>query len=209
MYSKLKSKINEILKESISTDRIKKLQVLIEYIQNKIDQNQEVKLNFICTHNSRRSQFAQIWAHTAAYYYGVKVQCYSGGVEITAFNERAVKTIENVGFKVEKTGDDNPVYKISLSESNTPSLEMYSKLYDDQHNPTAGFSAIMTCSHADENCPFISGTEKRIPITYEDPKAYDNSPMEVEMYEQRSFQIASEMFYVFSKLICLEAESFN
>lgn len=49
----------------------------------------------------------------------------------------------------------------------------------------------MTCSQADEGCPFISEPEKRIPITYEDPKAFDNTPQQAEKYEERSVQIAA------------------
>ena len=62
------------------------------------------------------------------------------------------------------------------------------------------FAAIMTCSQADGGCPFIAGAEKRIPITFEDPKAFDNTPQQKEKYEERSFQIATEMFYVFSQI---------
>ena len=58
----------------------------------------------------------------------------------------------------------------------------------------------MTCSHADENCPFIAGAEKRIPITYEDPKKFDNTPEQLAKYNERSLQIATELFYVFSKV---------
>ena len=58
----------------------------------------------------------------------------------------------------------------------------------------------MTCSHADENCPVIPGTEKRIVVRYEDPKAFDNTSEEADRYDERSLQIAAEMFYVFSKI---------
>ena len=46
----------------------------------------------------------------------------------------------------------------------------------------------------------INGAEKRIPITYEDPKAYDNTPQQLEKYKERSLQIATEMKYVFSNI---------
>jgi len=67
-------------------------------------------------------------------------------------------------------------------------------------NPKSEFCAIMTCSQADEGCPFVPGAEKRIPITYDDPKEFDNTPQQSEKYKERSIQIASEMFYVFSKI---------
>jgi len=58
----------------------------------------------------------------------------------------------------------------------------------------------MTCSQADEGCPFVPGAAVRIPITFEDPKAFDNTPLQAAKYAQRSMQIATEMFYVFSKI---------
>ena len=58
----------------------------------------------------------------------------------------------------------------------------------------------MTCSQADAGCPFIAGAEKRIPITFEDPKAFDNTPKQAEKYNERSLQIATELFYVFSQI---------
>ena len=58
----------------------------------------------------------------------------------------------------------------------------------------------MTCSQANANCPFIPGAEKRIPITYEDPKEFDNTPQQIKKYQERSNQIATEMLYVFSQI---------
>ena len=76
----------------------------------------------------------------------------------------------------------------------------FSKTYDHSFNPSSQFAAIMTCSSADKGCPFISGAEKRIPVTFEDPKAFDNTPQQAEKYKERSIQIATELKYVFSKL---------
>ncbi|MEQ8418109.1 MAG: protein-tyrosine-phosphatase [Imperialibacter sp.] len=176
------------------------LQTLIDYVQTKKEGQQEAKLNFICTHNSRRSQFSQIWAQTAADYYGVDVQTYSGGVEVTAFNERAVAAIERAGFQVtRKEKGGNPVFFIFYSEDGEP-ITAFSKLYDDPANATTNFSAVMTCSHAEENCPYIPGTEARIPVMYDDPKAFDGTALETAKYDERCQQIAAEMFYVFSQI---------
>lgn len=199
MLSKLQSTIEEISLLKISKERIEVLKPLIEYIQTKIDQGKDINLNFICTHNSRRSQFSQIWAQTAADYFNIPANCYSGGVEVTAFNERAVASIKRSGFRVTAKGDSNPIYFIFNSDDNEP-ISAFSKLFDDPINKAEHFAAVMTCSHADDNCPFIPGTEKRIPVRYEDPKEFDNTPDEVKIYDERSRQIASEMFYVFSKI---------
>lgn len=196
----LQAAIKELPLNKITAERKEILQVLIDYVQQKRNRGEEVKLNFICTHNSRRSQFSQIWAQTAADYYGVRANCYSGGVEVTAFNERAVESIKRAGFQLSKKEGVNPVYFIFPSKDASP-ISAFSKVYNDPINATAGFAAIMTCSHADENCPFIPGAEARIPVRYEDPKAFDDSPEEAEKYDERSRQIAAEMFYVFSKVL--------
>lgn len=200
LFSKLSDAVNQAQELPIPLKRQELLQILITYIQEKIDQGEKVNLNFICTHNSRRSQFSQIWAQTAADYFQIPANCYSGGVEVTAFNERAVASIRRMGFEVDQTDrSDNPRYHIFHSEETTPILA-FSKTYDDPTNDAEKFAAVMTCDHADENCPFIPGTEQRIPLRYEDPKAFDASDQETEKYDERSLQIASEMWYVFSQI---------
>ena len=199
MLPRLQITIEKVVQMRVPDERLEVLRPLEEYIQAKIDQTGEVNLNFICTHNSRRSQFAQIWAQTAAEYFGISASCYSGGVEVTAFNERAVESIKRSGFKVETSEGANPHYLVFHSEDGHLILA-FSKLLDDPINKAGQFAAVMTCSHADENCPFIPGAEKRIPLRYEDPKEFDGTPEESAMYDARSMQIASEMFYVFSRV---------
>lgn len=199
LYPTLQPYIEKAQALPISEDRKAVLQVLIDYIQQKVDQNQEINLNFICTHNSRRSQFSQIWGKVAAAFYGIDINSFSGGVEVTAFNERAVASIKRFGFKVSKEGDGNPKYFVFYSDDEDP-IVTFSKVYDDAANALYGFAAVMTCSHADENCPFIPGAEARIPVRYEDPKAFDDTDQEAEMYDTRSLQIASELLYVFSRI---------
>jgi len=199
LYPELEKTIEKARQLTITQERTQALQLLIDYIQSKCDLGQEINLNFICTHNSRRSQFSQIWAQTAADYFGVPARCYSGGVEITAFNERAVASIKRSGFKVKAQGENNPVYSVFYSDQDAP-ITAFSKLFDDPINKAEQFAAVMTCAHADENCPFIPGTERRIPVRYEDPKAFDNTPEEAARYDERSLQIASELFYVFSRV---------
>ncbi|WP_339699950.1 protein-tyrosine-phosphatase [Algoriphagus aquimarinus] len=199
LLPELKLTVEKAKALSIPVVRKEVLQVLIDYIQSKVNSGEELVLNFICTHNSRRSQFSQIWAQTAADYFGIPAACYSGGVEVTAFNERAVESIRRSGFRVTKKGDDNPKYFVFHSDDAEP-IVAFSKLFDDPINQDNRFAAVMTCAHADENCPFIPGAENRIPLRYEDPKAFDDTAEEASKYDERSLQIASEMFYVFSKI---------
>ena len=196
MLSKLNLTIEQVLKIPIPENRKVILSKLVDYIQNKLEIGQSPRLNFICTHNSRRSQFSQIWAQTAAAFFTIDVECFSGGVELTAFNERAVASILRCGFKVDKEGEINPKYSVYYDTKSKP-IFAFSKLFDDTPSP---FAAVMTCTHADENCPFIPAAECRIPVRYDDPKAFDDTALEAEKYDERSMQIASEMFYVFQNL---------
>ncbi|KUJ59917.1 protein tyrosine phosphatase [Flavobacteriaceae bacterium CRH] len=187
--------------KQISEDRKSVLQPLIDFIQKKADRKLQIRLNLICTHNSRRSHFSQVWAQTAAAYYELKnVSCYSGGTEATALFPMVAETLQYSGFKVKTISEGtNPVYSIKFSSNELPIIG-FSKTYNDDFNPETEFAAIMTCSHADGECPFISGAEKRIPITFEDPKVSDGTTKQKEIYLERSLQIGTEMFYVFSEI---------
>lgn len=170
------------------------------YVEQRKQEGQKVSLNFVCTHNSRRSHISQIWAQTAAHYYRIdNVECFSGGTEATAFNPRAVAAMKLAGFEITPIKDDkNPVYKVRFSNE-APALTVFSKRYDDDSNPKSEFAAIMTCSHANENCPFIPGG-KRIALTYDDPKDFDGTFEESTKYSERVNEIGREMLFAFSQL---------
>lgn len=200
LFGDLKRFVDSIASEKISENREETLQILVDYIQHKIDRKLPVNLHFICTHNSRRSQFAQIWAQTMACYFGIEIRCFSGGVEVTACNKRTIDSLIRAGFQVQENKDpDNPIYQIFYEKGKSPLLA-FSKLVDDAINPNSDFAAVMTCAHADENCPVVHGAEIRIPIRYEDPKTYDDTPQEAQKYDECSMQIASEMYWVFSRI---------
>ncbi len=201
IYQQIENTFDSLNLDVISNERKQTLQPLIDYIQTKVSGNKNTNLNFICTHNSRRSHLSQVWAQAAAHFYNLKnVYCYSGGTEATALFPMAAKTLKRAGFDIQTiTEGKNPVYAIKYDENEHPIIG-FSKTFDDSFNPKSEFAAIMTCSHADTNCPFIPGAEKRIPIKYDDPKAFDNTPQQAEKYEERSNQIAAEMLYVFSKI---------
>lgn len=201
MYAKL-SQTAEILKNTIiSDDRKAILSTLIDFIQAKVNDGKAINLNFICTHNSRRSHLSQIWAQFASSYYNIKdVNCYSGGTEETALFPKVAETLSEQGFSINIISEGkNPVYAIKFSGNLNPMIG-FSKKYNHPFNPESDFAAIMTCSQADGDCPYIPGAEKRIPVTFEDPKMSDNTPQQTEIYYNRSLQIGAEMFYVFSQI---------
>ncbi len=180
----------------ISDERKIILNDLASYTLNSIKSQEVVNLNFICTHNSRRSHMAQLWAAAAAEYYGIKsIQSFSGGTEATAFNKNAIDAMERAGFQIIMTHKgNNPVYE-AMCSTNSEAHKMWSKKFDDPLNPSEHFAAVMVCSDADENCPFIPGAT-RISMPFDDPKAFDGNPSESAKYDGRCFQIATEILYV-------------
>jgi arsenate reductase len=201
MNTELQKTINSISSISISDERKEVLQPLIEFVQAKVASQQEIRLNFICTHNSRRSHLSQIWAQTMAFHFGIKnVYSYSGGTEATAMFPKVGETLINQGFQIQKLSEGiNPVYAVKFDE-NQAAVICFSKTFDDAFNPASNFAAIMTCSSADEGCPFIAGAEKRLPIRYNDPKAFDGTDLMNAKYAERSSEIAAEMHYVFTQI---------
>ncbi len=201
VFNTIKSVIESLQEAGISLERKNTLQVLIGFINKKQKEGSACRLNFICTHNSRRSHLSQIWAQTMAHYFNVNnVFCYSGGTEATAMFPMVAQVLEKTGFEIRKLSEgSNPVYGIKFAANEAPVIA-FSKTYDDHFNPASDFAAVMTCSHADAGCPVVLGSEQRIAITYEDPKLFDNSPQQEEKYLERSLQIAAEMKYVFSNI---------
>lgn len=186
--------------DEIPADRKPQLEKLALFIKTQRDSGQTARLVFICTHNSRRSHMGQLLASAAAAHYGIdRVQSFSGGTEATAFNPRAVAALKRAGFSIDNPGGENPHYKVKFAATRPP-VEAFSKKYDDAFNPTKGFAAVMTCSHADKNCPTVAGASLRVPVHYEDPKAADGTPQEAATYDARAKQIATELFYVFSRV---------
>ncbi len=155
------------------------------------------RLNFICTHNSRRSHLGMIWAAVAAHVAGLSITTFSGGTEATALNPIMVAALQRAGFRVDNPGGENPHYRVSFAEGVAP-LICFSKRYDDPVNPASGFAAVMTCAEADEHCPVISGADLRVALTYDDPKAADGTPEEVERYDERLRQIGRELLWALS-----------
>jgi arsenate reductase len=186
--------------KKIPDERKHLLATLSNFISERLHRGEKIQLNFICTHNSRRSHIAQLWAQAAAHHYDIpNVYAFSGGTEATAFNPRAVKAMQDAGFEIRETsgGGSNPVYEVIFAHE-APPLKAFSKAYDDPFNPRENFAAIMTCSHADENCPLVSGATKRFAVTYDDPKDFDNTEEEKTKYSERVMQIGSEILYTFS-----------
>jgi arsenate reductase (thioredoxin) len=201
MFKVISEIITSFNAENISAERKEILSGLIQYIQTKKDNGENIRLNFICTHNSRRSHFSQIWAQSIAHHFGIKnVFCYSGGTEATAMFPKVSETLANQGFEILKLSEtSNPVYAVNFAENEMPVI-CFSKTYNHNFNPKTQFGAIMTCNSADEACPVVFGAEARFPVKYDDPKVFDNTELQSSKYTERSLEIAQEMWWCFSQI---------
>lgn len=211
------SKVNGNL-VSVPADRQDELKSLANYIAKSIKQDGTADVMFICTHNSRRSHFGQIWAAAAAQHLGIEgVRTYSAGTEATAFNVRAIAAVERAGMIVEHIPDptllqkqdtsnpqlrfvnafdlNNKVMMVTYGKGAKP-IFCFSKTMDHPVNPTVDFGAVMTCSSADAACPTVKGANFRVAIPYVDPKVSDGKPEEAATYDERCLQIATEMLWV-------------
>jgi protein-tyrosine-phosphatase len=186
--------------DEIPVDRREQLQELAAFVVAQRERNASVRLTFICTHNSRRSHMAQLFAAAAAAHYGIDVESYSGGTEGTAFNPRAIAALGRAGFDIkgDPLGGANPRYLVRFTAEGVP-LESFSKAYDEDPNPSRDFCAVLVCSQADEACPMVAGAAKRLAIAYEDPLAADGTPEEATVYDTRCAQIAREMLFAFAE----------
>lgn len=185
--------------EKIPTERLALLKSISDYCLQKVKSGEVCHLNFICTHNSRRSHMGQIWARAMAVHHGIAgVESWSGGTEATAFNPNAIEAMKQAGFDISMIEEgSNPHYRVRFSEEDE-GTEAWSKVFSDPINPSQSFGAIMTCQEAAEACPYVPGAEMRVGLSYDDPKAFDGTPQQAEKYAERSLQIATEMWKVFA-----------
>ena len=197
---KLQRYVQSVVREfdQISPERKERLQELGNYIIREQSEASDAQILFICTQNSRRSHLGQIWLQTAAQYYGLdNIRIFSGGLEATAFNERAADALDRAGFQVNATQrqGDNLRYLIRPGNGYPTSIH-YSKLYQDSQNPSSDFVAVMVCSEADQSCPAVVGASERITLPYKDPRYYDNTPSEKQKYDEATREIARQMLYL-------------
>ncbi|MFK7930683.1 MAG: protein-tyrosine-phosphatase [Myxococcota bacterium] len=186
---------------TVNAEREASLRLTANWIREQRGKSAPANLTFVCTHNSRRSHIAQLWALAAARHLGLDhVQTYSGGTEATAFNPRAVAALRTHGFEIteagEVLGERNVVYTTQLGPD--ASLRSFSKTYGDASNPSQGFAAVMVCSEADAACPIVEGADLRVGLPFIDPKLSDGTPEEAATYLAKSEEIGREIVWMMS-----------
>ncbi|GAB4109884.1 MAG: arsenate reductase ArsC [Acidobacteriota bacterium] len=104
----------------------------------------KVKILFLCTGNSCRSQMAEGWARHLR---GDRIEPYSAGITTHGLNPRAVQVMLEAGVDIRN---------------------QHSKLVDDVLH--VNFDYVVTvCSHAHETCPRFPGRAKVIHFGFDDP----------------------------------------
>ena len=194
----ISERLNEF--EKIPPGRRTSLEQLATLITGPTTAGRDRQIVFFCTHNSRRSQIAQIWASTAAHHFAVTgVISQSAGVLATEVDRRTVETLERVGFICKRADGPNPLYTVRIDDQRRP-ISLFSKTFPDSYQQSTSFIAVMTCSDADRKCPVIDGASNRLTLCYDDPKVADGSTREADVYDQCCRSISRDLLYAFSRI---------
>ena len=101
-----------------------------------------VDLTFICTHNSRRSHLAQVWAQVGAKFQGCRAYAHSAEARKRPHATHArLRRCVRAGFQVAVQdtvrGTSNPTYGVSMGKD-VAGMACFSKTYTDEANPQQG-----------------------------------------------------------------------
>jgi arsenate reductase len=103
-----------------------------------------LRVLFLCTGNSCRSQMAEGWARALK---GDSIEAYSAGIEKHGMNPCALKVMAEAGVDISKQ------YSKTMAEI----------------GPVEFDYVVTVCGHADENCPVFSGKTRVVHAGFEDP----------------------------------------
>ena len=184
--------------DAIPPSRREELIRISDYISGCRSNGKKTTILFVCTHNSRRSIYAQAWLYAASIYFDLdRIESLSGGTEASEVKDTVISTLKDAGFNV--TGDNhkegNPAYSLSAGEG-IHGIILRSEIFSEVSGPGVGFAAVMVCSDADEACPIVPGAEARFPLHYDDPKSSDGTDSENERYTETCRRIAREIFFM-------------
>ena len=104
----------------------------------------KIKILFLCTGNSCRSQMAEGWTRALK---SDKIEVFSAGIETHGLNPNAVEVMKEAG--------------VDISDHKSQNINEF-KDYDFDY-------VITVCGHAHETCPFFPGNSKVIHKGFDDP----------------------------------------
>ena len=113
-------------------------------MSDSTNQSKKLKILFLCTGNSCRSQMAEAWTREL---FGGRIEAYSAGIEARGLDPDAVKVMAEAGVNI---------------------AGQKSKRIDALRD--VDFDYVVTvCDHARENCPVFSGQAKAVHAGFDDP----------------------------------------
>ncbi len=196
--------LEKVLSFPISEERKELLLGAADTVYQHYKEKGKIQLVFVCTHNSRRSQLSEVLAILAAKQYNLSITTFSAGTEATSVHENTMLALKEVGVSYSTVQHENQTAYLLTSQA-MGEKTLFSKTLQHESLPTQDFFAFMTCDQAAENCPFVPGAVKRIPLTYQDPKVSDSTPQALETYGKTATQILSEMMFIFAQINAYEA----
>ena len=144
---------------------------------------------FLCTHNSRRSQYCEVWSKYFSSTYKNKINFFSAGTLKMKVPKQVYKSFERVGVKVDENSSIN-IETMTISPFSKTLTEVKEK----------EFISIMTCAESEKSCPVDARSLINLKLFYDDPRRYDNTQEEAEEYDKTSFMIASEINYILKNI---------
>ena len=105
-----------------------------------------MKVLFLCTGNSCRSQMAEGWARRL---HGDRLEAHSAGIKKHGMNPYAAQVMAEAG--------------VDLSSQQSKTVEELGPLEFDY--------VVTVCGHADENCPVFPGNARKLHAGFDDPPA--------------------------------------
>ena len=150
---------------------IKKI-IEVAKASKKKSQIDKIKILFLCTGNSCRSQMAEGLARKLK---GNSLQVYSAGIQAHGLNPRAVKVMDEIGIDIN---------------------QQHSKKVEEVLNIPFDF-VITVCGHAHENCPIFPGKAKIIHVGFQDPpvmaKKFEQEEDKLNCYRTIRDQIKAQI----------------
>ncbi|MEE9215054.1 MAG: arsenate reductase ArsC [Thermodesulfobacteriota bacterium] len=117
-------------------------------------QNNKIKILFICTHNSARSQMAEGIANSM---FGDSFEAYSAGTSPSSVNPYAISAMKDIGINIENNRSK------SVNEFNDLNFDY----------------AVTVCDSARESCPVFTGAKKVIHKSFNDPSSTTGNSEEI------------------------------
>ncbi len=185
---RLSEYVKELEKFSLEDFQKVRVKKIAKTLKNEIKSYNSIV--FVCTHNSRRSQFCQVWSQILSDIYKLNLSFQSAGVIKTEVYVEVIRSLQRAGVDIDETGT------ILI---NNKQVSLFSKSLDEIN--LKAFISMMTCSDAEKSCPTDPRSKKNISLFYPDPKRFDGTKDEIKEYDFTCKSIAAEINAIFKLLI--------